>query len=175
MEKILEEMLTYRGFTYIDNSLDDYWTASNDTNFIIIFFSKNTKICIKKIKEFIQIFENFNKTRNIDYIILIYSQNITSFARTSLANDIPCPYQLFCENELLFNITKHMLVPRHEILSKEEKCRFLNKNKFKIQNLPRIYESDPVIKFLYGKKGDIVRIIRASETSGTTLYYRVIY
>ena len=75
---------------------------------------------------------------------------------------------------MALNITKHKLVPKHEILSKIEKDEFLKKNKFKLQNLPRILTSDPVIKFIYGVKGDVIKITRQSETTGKSLYYRVV-
>ena len=173
MEQILSEMLEYRGFDDIKTSHENtYWVATGLHKKIFIFFCKNKKLCVKSIKEFCDITEN---EEHIDYIIIIYSNNITSFAKQSLINDIKCPFQLFNETELSFNITKHILVPKHEIMDINEKNNFLKKNNFKLKNLPRIFESDPVIKFIYGKKGDIIKITRQSESSDSAFYYRVVY
>lgn len=170
MEQTLCEMLEYRGFDDIQ-FMSSYWIATGVDKKIIIFFSKHQKLCVKNIKEYTSIIESES---NVDYILIIHYNNITSFAKNSLEIDIKTPFQLFNHSELSLNITKHKLVPKHEILSKTEKDEFLKKNKFKLHNLPRILISDPVIKFIYGVKGDVIKITRQSETTGKSLYYRVV-
>lgn len=170
MEQTLCEMLEYRGFDDIQ-FMSNYWIATGVSSKIIIFFSKHQKLCVKNIKEYSVIVDTES---NIDYIIIIHYNNITSFARNSLESDIKIPFQLFNHSELSLNITKHKLVPKHEIMSKLEKDTFIKQNNFKLQNLPRILISDPIIKFIYGVKGDLIKITRQSETAGSTLYYRVV-
>ena len=175
MNEVIKNMLVYRGFNRF-SYYENYWIVSNTTNSknVFIFFSKNQKLCVKNIKEYTAIINNDNNII-IDHIIIVYNSNVTAFAKNSILNDIKYPFQLFNEIELSFDITKHALVPKHIILTKEEKFEFLNSNNFKIQNLPRIFLNDPVIKYIYGKKGDIVKIIRTSESAGESVYYRVIY
>lgn len=72
------------------------------------------------------------------------------------------------------DITQHFLVPKHEILSEEEKQELLKKYNIKLEDLPKIKITDPAIKHLNPKPGDIVRIIRKSPTAGTSVYYRVV-
>ena len=73
------------------------------------------------------------------------------------------------------DITRHELVPKHIIMSKEEVDVLLNKFEIKLVKLPRISIDDPVIQMLGGKVNDVVRIIRKSETSvDTSDYYRFV-
>jgi len=72
------------------------------------------------------------------------------------------------------DITKHELVPEHILLNENEKDRLLKKYGITLRQLPRILVTDPVVKILNGKPGDIVKIIRKSPTAGETVYHRVI-
>jgi DNA-directed RNA polymerase subunit H (RpoH/RPB5) len=72
------------------------------------------------------------------------------------------------------DITKHELVPKHILLNENEKNEMLKKYGVVLKQLPRITITDPVIKILDGKPGDVVKIIRKSQTAGETVYYRVI-
>ncbi|KAI5778630.1 RNA polymerase [Geopyxis carbonaria] len=81
--------------------------------------------------------------------------------------------EIFLEEQLLVNITKHELVPKHILLSKEEKRRLLARYRLKESQLPRIQKDDPIAKFLGLKKGNVVKIVRKSETSGRYASYRL--
>jgi len=72
------------------------------------------------------------------------------------------------------DIEKHELVPKHIILNEQEKEELLKNYGISLRQLPRILVSDPVIKLLNGKLGDVVKIIRKSPTAGETIYYRVV-
>lgn len=72
------------------------------------------------------------------------------------------------------DITKHNLVPEHEILNEKEKEEMLKKYGISVKHLPRILESDSMIKVLNGKVGDVVKIKRKSQTAGESLYYRLV-
>jgi len=68
----------------------------------------------------------------------------------------------------------HELVPKHRVLSEEEKEEVLKRYNAKLMDLPRILVSDPVVRKLGAKPGDVIEIIRKSPTAGESKYYRVV-
>jgi len=73
-----------------------------------------------------------------------------------------------------FNILNHELVPEHIILKENEIKEVLEKFKIEPQNLPKILLSDPAVKAINAKEGDVLKIVRKSKTAGTSIYYRVV-
>jgi DNA-directed RNA polymerase subunit H (RpoH/RPB5) len=72
------------------------------------------------------------------------------------------------------NILEHDLVPKFKILSKEEKKQILERFKTRDDKLPKVLESDPVVKKLNAKVGDVLEIVRQSDVSGESVYYRIV-
>jgi DNA-directed RNA polymerase subunit H (RpoH/RPB5) len=73
-----------------------------------------------------------------------------------------------------FKIEDHMLVPKHIKLSEEEAKKILEFYNISVKQLPRISIKDVVIKNLNVKQGDLIKIIRSSDTAGETVFYRIV-
>ncbi|MFQ5999717.1 MAG: DNA-directed RNA polymerase subunit H [Candidatus Bathyarchaeia archaeon] len=73
-----------------------------------------------------------------------------------------------------FNIFDHEYVPKHEILTPEEREKILSEYRVQPYQLPRINASDPAAKAIGARPGDIVRIIRESPTAGKYVAYRYV-
>ncbi|MDH5460021.1 MAG: DNA-directed RNA polymerase subunit H [Candidatus Bathyarchaeota archaeon] len=73
-----------------------------------------------------------------------------------------------------FNIFKHELVPKHEILSPEEAKELLEKYRVKPYQLPQIRASDTAAIAIGAKPGDILKVTRKSLTAGKYVSYRYV-
>jgi len=73
-----------------------------------------------------------------------------------------------------FDIRQHVLVPKHEILSKEKAREVLERYKISPHQLPIIMSSDPVVKAIGAKPGNILQITRESPTAGRAIAYRFV-
>lgn len=76
------------------------------------------------------------------------------------------------KNQIL--VPDHIYVPKHEIISKEEAEKVLQKYNCKPTELPLILISDPAIIELGVKPGDMIKITRKSPTAGQGIYYRYV-
>ncbi|MEM1538439.1 MAG: DNA-directed RNA polymerase subunit H [Candidatus Nezhaarchaeales archaeon] len=72
------------------------------------------------------------------------------------------------------DILSHEWVPRHIVLSPEERAEVLKRYGIKPEQLPWIKSNDPVVKAIGAKPGDIVKIIRKSPTAGEAVVYRFV-
>ena len=69
--------------------------------------------------------------------------------------------------EVSFNITRHYLVPKHDIVKSRD---ILEELKPQREHLPVLRKMDPVSKYYGYKRGDIVRITRKDKT----IMYRIV-
>jgi DNA-directed RNA polymerase subunit H (RpoH/RPB5) len=87
--------------------------------------------------------------------------------------------EIFIGDHLLFNLTKHFLVPKHHLMTEEEQKEFLkDKEKGLLSRLPKIYDTDPVSRYYGAKVGQIFKIIRQSISDDTMVktseFYRYV-
>jgi DNA-directed RNA polymerase subunit H len=71
-------------------------------------------------------------------------------------------------------VTDHVLVPKHEILSEEDKKQLLTQFNATESQFPYLFSIDPVVREIGAKPGDMVKITRVSDTAGETTYYRFV-
>lgn len=128
-----------------------------------------SKTGVKSIKSFGKLINDHNCSSGM----IIYKQTITTFAKSLLA-EICINIELFNEQELFFNITKHTFVPKHQLLSESEKELVLKSLKCNIKQLPFLLKTDPVCRYFNFDRLSIVKVHRYSETNGTYDCYRVV-
>jgi DNA-directed RNA polymerase subunit H len=75
---------------------------------------------------------------------------------------------------LNYNITNHILVPKHVIISKDEVKELIETYHCNIESLPHISNIDPMVKKLQAQPGEVIKITRKSSTAGMSTYYRLV-
>lgn len=194
----VREMLLERGDNidefdehYADVDKDEYYSDKN----VIEYHTSNTTIIFaltKKLKRSIieemkglkreDTFEIFmNKYNNKKNIILILNNDTISTPQVQQLHEIDKVLQkkggmihYFQIKNLMFNPTKHQLVPKHSKLTPEETTEVMEKYLIKGKaQMPFILHTDVIAKWIGLKQGDVVKIERYNENSGLYNYYRV--
>ena len=70
------------------------------------------------------------------------------------------------------NVLLHEMVPDHQIMTGEEVTELLKTFDISEDQLPKIYHDDPAIKACSGKPGNVIRIIRKTNTMICSLFFR---
>ncbi len=86
-------------------------------------------------------------------------------------NDEIASYRKTRRQRRLKEEIKHNYIPSHDVLTEEEVLE-LAKKKIEPDKLPFIYISDPAIRHMEVKVGDVIIIKRYNPLVGETVYYR---
>ena len=144
-----------------------------DDDHLFVFFNGDASVNTLKIKEYAAKARSENATK----ILLVCAGKLNPASKKYVEElprepGQPLHMQVFDEDDLVVNITKHELVPRHDLMSTEEAKTVLDTYNLKTSMLPRILSRDPVSLYYGAQKGNIFRITRKSETAGTYITYR---
>ena len=109
------------------------------------------------------------------YIIVTESKKIskTILKAISSMNSKKRYVQLFWEQKLVYNPTKHELSPKYYLMKeKDEINKFLKRNRLKIINLPQQNIKGVISQYYDAKNNNIFKITSVSETAGKRIFYR---
>jgi len=95
-------------------------------------------------------------------------------SRTKKSTSVPAEEMAFepWKHALVPLQWKHALVPLHEKMTEKESKAVFEKYHLRMHELPKINSSDPALRNLNAKPGDLIKITRKSPTAGTTVFYR---
>ncbi|KAM7275129.1 hypothetical protein ACFE04_016995 [Oxalis oulophora] len=184
VRKTLMQMLRDRGFLVQDSELNftkeqfiekfgenmkredqiiNKSKPNDESDQIYVFFPDREKVGVSDIKGYI----NRLRSEKVFKAIVVIQKQMSPFARSSISEVSSVIHlEVFQESELLVNIKDHVLVPKHQVLTTEEKKALLEKYTVKETQLPRIQVTDPVARYYGLKRGEVVKILRPSETAG---------
>lgn len=174
---IILEMLQDRGEELGDvtkEHINDVLKVDNIKQVIEIIINKIKIVYFTPIKfKWTEVKKYFEDEEKYSNYILVVQENITQNNLKAI-HALNLPIEIHLLNRLQFNITKHHLVPKHEVIRDKKVIedvleRYKLKNKYQ---LPILLKTDPIAKYYGMKNGDLVRITRSSETAGEYIMYR---
>jgi len=170
------ENITFEQFTakYNNKNVDIYINDEFQNKKIYVHFHNETKNFSKKDLD--NIMQKVITTYNDESIklILIIKEKENSAVTKELSKETYKNVEVFLKKNMVFNVTHHVFVPKHVLLTKEEEDDLLTKYNTVKSKLPKLSKSDPIAKY-YGLKTDqVCKIIRKSPEVGESIYYRLI-
>lgn len=111
-------------------------------------------------------------------IVFISEKPLTNFIITFIRGERHQYPGLYIEHYdykiCIIVIPKHIMVPKHTILSDDKVKEFCDEFHTIPSRLPKILVTDPPIVWLGARPGDVIRIDRDSEITGSAIGYRVV-
>ncbi|KAL3534561.1 hypothetical protein ACH5RR_003022 [Cinchona calisaya] len=107
-------------------------------------------------------------------LILVVQNQITSQAMKAV-DLFKFKVEIFQISDLLVNITKHVLKPKHELLTNEEKQRLLEKYNIEEKQLPRMLQKDAIARYYGLERGQVLKVTYSSEVTETRVTYRCVW
>lgn len=136
---------------------------------------KDTAISIEKRIDKIASSHGLEGTRDdIDIVIFRKDMDVDSALYTLEKND-KHSVRVFHYKSLMFDITKHCLVPPHSLVPKSEHAQL--KKDLIIQHfkqLPILLVTDPVSRFYHYRRGSVIRVERPSIGNMKHIAYRYV-
>ena len=158
---------------YIVNYIKENNLQDNENVKINVEFSTENKVGVEPIRSISKFMQDEGFQRSI---LVVQAGGLTPFARSALQMvEEQFKNEHFKESELLVEITEHELVPKHVVLQNAEKLELLARYKLKESQLPRLQVNDPVARYFGLVRGQVVKIIRPSETAGRYVTYRIVW
>lgn len=72
------------------------------------------------------------------------------------------------------NVLDHDMVPNHQVMSEDEVKALLARYSITFEQLPKVYHDDAVVRQINGKVGDVIHVVRQSQTAGIAEAYRLV-
>jgi DNA-directed RNA polymerase subunit H (RpoH/RPB5) len=163
--EICIQMLEQRGYSIVHKDKEELNIQAlkpNDDKMIVIFNSL-PKFDSKSMKEVISIMSEYD----VNHSLVIYEDDITAATKNSLSQTNEMRVELFSEEDLQYNITKHRLQPQFERLSVEKGEEFKKEYGSKFGTLRA---DKPISRFYDYEKGDVIKITR----EGGYITYRIV-
>jgi len=189
--KYILEILKDRGFDvseYDNFTIEELHGMIQNSQLDLLVSSSNKKVYIKynitktlrptNVYDFIEDLFNIETILNKNDDLIIINKDEPNDTIINTIKDIWLKDKMYISiiniQRLQFNILKHELVPKHTILSLEEKNSL--KEKYNIiddKMLPNISYFSPISLLLGIRPGDICKIDRNSKTAIDSTFYRV--
>lgn len=149
------EMLQQRNYNIIETEKDNLRIIAikPDGQQMCVIFNLSPKFDTKSMKEIITIMNELE----VIHSLVIYQDSITPATKSTLSQTSDIIIELFAQEDLQYNITKHYLQPKFECLTDEQAEIFKKKYGTKF---PVLRADRPISRFYNYQKGNVIRITR---------------
>lgn len=175
-ERILQtasEMLTDRGYIVnasvpemvrnITEGVPAMKTVDAHGGQCLLYFDREDRTGVKTVRTLID-------SNPGSEIVIVAIDGVTPFARKEFCN---VDYvHFFNAKELIHNVTKHSMVPKHEAIPTEEVAITSKRYCVSGNQWPVILSSDPVVRYYGWVPNTIVRIYRKGLTQDEHIFFR---
>jgi DNA-directed RNA polymerase subunit H len=108
-----------------------------------------------------------------EHVMLVFKEKINNLNIKNLKEQTNVTIEIFMMKELQYNISRHVLVPKHEIVHDNDEIEsLLDIYQLKKNQLPIILKTDPMARYLDVKAGEVVKVTRKSPSAGEAILYR---
>ncbi len=157
------------------SDLDVVITHSTTGKKCLLVWIKEEKIGVKHIKKIYDRMEKemiANSCMICKYTLSVFGKKAIEEFNTTFSDKY---IEYFEYSQMLIDITKHILVPKHIVLTQEEKEKWMATFSIKKESqLPKLYRTDAMARYYGLRKGDVVKIVRKSEADTEYIMYRVV-
>ena len=152
--QVCEEMFIQRGYIIVEKDDERILAIKEDGKQICAFINKlGAKFNVERIQECISMMREMD----VYHGLIVYMDTATPVAKKIVEESQKMKIELFHEKELQYNLTKHYLVPLHELKYKKDN---LEAKDFKKNKYPIISQKDPVSRFYGWSVGDVIQVTR---------------
>jgi DNA-directed RNA polymerase subunit H (RpoH/RPB5) len=172
----LTEILTARGFKgerfdSIGSSIDE--TKMYTFGGMLVIISTKARVSERDLMTFIEFSKENNHTNGIIIVSMSRpSDTVLASLRNYISNrEVPL-VQIFELRHLQFNISKHVKVPKHRLVTDQELPGILQACNIDKPSLFRKIDSqDPMAKWIGVRPGDVIEVTGMCETSAENKRY----
>lgn len=163
--KNLHKMLDYRKYTKNTSiSANEDKIFYNDVNNIVVCieFIDSEKINVDNIRIFISYLNRHNYQHGI--VICKNEPSIQVLKEINNTRLLNIFFEIFHANQLNINISEHVLVPQHILLTKEIAQQI--KKQYNVKSFsffPKIMYSDAMARYIGANIGDLIKIVKPEE------------
>jgi DNA-directed RNA polymerase subunit H (RpoH/RPB5) len=155
------------------NELLEVFVNNNKMLFEVIINDVKVVYCLSSKVKWSELKKYFEDEKSYSLYICVLKDKMSQ-NNSKMLSSLKLNMQVFDMRNLQFNISRHELVPKHEVIRSETEVRniiekYALKSKYQ---LPIILKTDAMAKYLGLKNGDMVKITRVSPTAGEYFVYR---
>ena len=163
IKETCKEMLADRNYILLQEdelNIQALRTTADKKHIVVhVYIIEQEKLNINVMKYYYTLFEK----ENIGHAILVFQNITTSSVKRILSNIQNKVIELFSVNELLFNITRHSLVPLHIHVAITEDHK-------ETMKYPVLKRTDAVAKYYRYVLGNLIQIYRKDGS----VYFRLV-